>query len=146
MAKYEIKDLDQFTESARRVVFGGFGKAVSEDPDDFTDILDKLSSEEENEMNEVLTQQESLLIVKSIIRTQTHKKTNEIRYIINEKIFENVIEALNARLVSNILSNLTKKGLIESAYDDEINDFVFWVDSKTDHRNNIDHDQKPETD
>ena len=34
---------------------------------------------------------------------------------------------MNARLVSNILSSLASKGLIESAYDPEINDFVFWT-------------------
>lgn len=127
MAKFEIKDLEEFTESTRRVVFSGFGKSVQETPDDFTDMLEKLSSEEENEMNQVLSQKESILIIQSMIKTQTNKKTKQIRYIINEKIFEEIIEALNARLVSNILSNLIKRGLIESAYDDKLNDFVFWV-------------------
>lgn len=141
MAKYEIKDLNDFTESARRVVFGGFGKSIEETKDDFTDMLESLSGEEETEMNKVLTQQESILIVKSIVKTQTNKKTQAIRYIINEKVFEDVLEALNARLVSNILSNLMKRGLIESAYDDKLNDFVFWV--KEDENKNS---KKPDTD
>lgn len=140
MAKYEIKDLDEFTESARRVVFGGFGKSVEETKDDFTDMLEQLSLEEETEMNEVLSQQESILIVESIVKKQTNKKTKQIRYVINEKIFGDVLEALNARLVSNILSNLTKKGLIESAYDDQLNDFVFWVQEDADKKN-----KKPKT-
>jgi len=134
MAKYEIKNLEEFTESARRVVFGGFGKSVEETKDDFTDMLEALSDDEEHEMNEVLSQQESLLIVESIVKKQTNKKTQKTRYVVNEKIFNDILEALNARLVSNILSNLNKKGLIESAYDDELNDFVFWVkedDNKT---------------
>lgn len=140
MAKYEIKDLDEFVESARRVVFGGFGKSVEETKDDFTEMLDKLSNEEENEMNEVLGQQEALLVVKSIVKTQTNKKTKAIRYVINEKIFQDVLDALNARLVSNILSNLTKKGLIESAYDEKLNDFVFWVKDDENKKN-----KKPKT-
>lgn len=140
MAKYEIKDLHNFTESARRVVFGGFGKSIEETKDDFTDMLESLSSEEETEMNKVLSQQESILIVKSLIKTQTNKKTQAIRYIINEKVFEDVLEALNARLVSNILSNLMKRGLIESAYDDKLNDFVFWV-KEDENKNN----KKPDT-
>lgn len=127
MAKYEIKDLNEFTENARRVVFSGFGKSIEETKDDFTNILEQISSEEENEMNDVLSQQESIVIVKSIVKTQTNKKTKAVRYIISEKIFEDVLDALNARLVSNILSNLIKRGLIESAYDDKLNDFVFWV-------------------
>jgi len=141
MAKYEIKDLNNFTESARRVVFGGFGKSIEETKDDFTDMLESLSGEEETEMNKVLTQQESILIVNSIVKTQTNKKTQAIRYIINQKVFEDVLEALNARLVSNILSNLMKRGLIESAYDDKLNDFVFWV--KEDENKNS---KKPDTD
>jgi regulator of PEP synthase PpsR (kinase-PPPase family) len=134
MAKYEIKDLEEFTESARRLVFSGFGKAVEETQDDFTNMVTKLSGEEETEMNQVLSQQESILIVESLARKQTNKRTKQIRHIINEKIFTDILEALNARLVSNILSNLNKRGLIESAYDDELNDFVFWVkedDNKT---------------
>jgi len=127
MAKYEIKDLEEFTESARRLVFSGFGKAVEETQDDFTDMVTQLSGEEETEMNEVLSQQESMLIVESLTRKQTNKTTKQIRYIVNEKIFTDILEALNARLVSNILSNLNKRGLIESAYDDDLNDFVFWV-------------------
>lgn len=140
MAKYEIKDLDEFVESARRVVFGGFGKSIEETKDDFTDMLEQLSAEEETEMNEVLTQQESILIVESIVKRQTNKRTKQIRYVINEKIFGDVLEALNARLVSNILSNLTKKGLIESAYDDKLNDFVFWVKEDADKKS-----KKPKT-
>ena len=29
-------------------------------------------------------------------------------------------------MVSNMISNLVKKGLLESAFDEEKNDFVFW--------------------
>ena len=127
MAKYEIKDLEEFTESARRVVFSGFGKSIEQTKDDFTDILEQLSQEEENEMNQVLGQKESMIIIRSIVKKQKNKKTQQIRYVVNEKIFEDILNALNARLVSNILANLTKKGLIESAYDDQLDDFVFWV-------------------
>jgi len=34
---------------------------------------------------------------------------------------------MNGRLVSNMLTSLVSKGLIESAYDEQINDFVFWI-------------------
>ena len=125
--KYEISNIIEFTENARRLVFSGFGKAIKETEDEFTEMLEELSSEEENEMNLVLTQQESLLIVESIAKKQKSKKTKKIRYIISEDMFSEILEALNARLVSNILSNLAQKGLIESAYDDTLNDFVFWV-------------------
>jgi len=41
-------------------------------------------------------------------------------------------------MVSNIINSLVKKGLIETAFDSEKNDFIFWVkDNEQD---------KPETD
>lgn len=135
MSNFEIKDIEKFTESARRVVFGGFGKASKETPDEFTEMMDQLSEEEESEMDEVLCQQESLLIVESMVKKQTNKKNKKVRYILNENIFGDILEALNARLVSNILSNLSKKGLVESAYDDKLNDFVFWVPEDADKKN-----------
>lgn len=140
MPKYEINDIDEFTEHARRLVFSGFGKSIEETADDFTDMIHKLNDEEEKEMDEVLGQKESKMIVESLAHKQTHKKTKSIRYVINEEIFTDIIEALNARLVSNILSNLTKRGLIESAYDEALNDFVFWCPDDENKKN-----KKPKT-
>jgi hypothetical protein len=125
--KYEIKDIEEFTQSARRLVFAGFGKSVEETKDEFTNMLQQLSKEEEQEMDNVLSQKESILIVESFAEKQTNKKTKRQRFLVNEKIFTAILEALNSRLVSNILSNLVHKGLIESAYDEKLNDFVFWV-------------------
>lgn len=143
MSQFEIKDIDEFTESARRLVFTGFGKANEEIKDDFTDLLDELSEEEETEMNEILSYNEAKLIVESLVHKKTHKKTKKKKYIVSEKIFSDILEALNARLVSNILSNLSKRGLIESAYDDELNDFVFWIQEDDQEKQD---NKKPETD
>ena len=30
-------------------------------------------------------------------------------------------------MTSNILNGLVNKGIVETAYDDETNDFVFWI-------------------
>jgi len=124
---YIIDDLDQFTDSARRLVYNGFGKGAVEDPDEFTELVTKIEPEEEKELNKVLSHDEALIIVKSMAKEQKHKYEDKSRYLIDEKIFSEIIEAMNARLVSNILSRLASKGLIESAYDPEINDFIFWT-------------------
>jgi len=124
---YIIDDLDQFTDSARRLVYNGFGKGAVEDPDEFTELVTKIEPEEEKELNKVLSHDEALIIVKSMAKEQKHKYEDKSRYLIDEKIFSQIIEAMNARLVSNILTSLANKGLIESAYDSDINDFVFWV-------------------
>jgi hypothetical protein len=43
-------------------------------------------------------------------------------------------------MVSNIISGLVQKGLVETAFDEEANDFVFWV------KNDQEEKEKPETD
>jgi hypothetical protein len=133
---YIIDDIEEFTKSARKLVFNGFGKSIEHDPDEFTKLITEISPEELEEMNQILTQQESLIIVKNIAKEQRNKFTNKSRYIINEKLFSEIIEAMNGRLVSNMLTSLVSKGLIESAYDEQINDFVFWIKD----------DESPETD
>jgi len=124
---YIIDNLDEFTDSARRLVYNGFGKGAVEDPDEFTELVTKISPDEEQELNKILTHDEALIIVKSMAKEQKHKYEDKSRYLIDEKIFSQIIEAMNARLVSNILTSLANKGMIESAYDSDINDFVFWV-------------------
>jgi hypothetical protein len=37
---------------------------------------------------------------------------------------------MNGRLVSNLLASLASKGLVESAYDEKLDDFVFWVNEE----------------
>jgi Mg/Co/Ni transporter MgtE len=124
---YIIDDLEEFTRSARKLVFNGFNKSMGDDPDEFTKLITDITPEDLEEMNQILTQQESLIIVKNLAKEQKHKITNESRYLIDEKIFSQIIEEMNGRLVSNMLSSLASKGMIESAYDDDINDFVFWI-------------------
>lgn len=126
-SNYIIDNLDNFTDSARRLVYNGFGKGSVEDPDEFTELVTQISPEEEKELDKVLSHDEALVIVKSMAKEQKHKYEDKSRYIIDEKIFSEIIEAMNARLVSNILTSLANKGMIESAYDSDINDFVFWI-------------------
>jgi regulator of PEP synthase PpsR (kinase-PPPase family) len=131
--KFIIDNIEKFTDSARMVVFNSFGKEeMAEDPDGFMELLSMTSQEERKELDSVLTHKESLLIVEQNARKQVNKNTKEVRYLIDEKIFADILEALNSRMVSNLLANLSRQGLIESAYDDKINDFVFWtVDPKS---------------
>jgi len=126
-SNYIIDNLDNFTDSARRLVYNGFGKGSVEDPDEFTELVTQISPEEEKELDKVLSHDKALVIVKSMAKEQKHKYEDKSRYIIDEKIFSEIIEAMNARLVSNILTSLANKGMIESAYDSDINDFVFWI-------------------
>lgn len=136
-----IKDLDSFINSSRRLVFDHFGSPETSQ----IDILSELNAEDQKELDEVLSYTEALSIVQSFIKKQQHKKTSEIRYIVTDKSYLSIIHALNDRLVSNLLNNLVNKGLIETAFDEESNDFIFWV--KDEHKQDIKkNSQPPETD
>ena len=56
----------------------------------------------------------------------------------NDIIFSDIVSKLNERMTSNIVNGLVQKGLIETAFDSEANDFIFWIKE--------DENQKPKTD
>jgi hypothetical protein len=125
---FVVKDLDGFITSARKLVYNNFGDwDKSED-----DVIDSMISkpEDEAEFNQLLTQEESSVIVKNALKKQRNKTTNAVRYLICDSLFYEILNQLNDRMVSNTIGSLVQKGLVESAYDDEIDDFVFWVNEK----------------
>jgi hypothetical protein len=130
---YEIIDLEQFVESTRVLVFDSFGKTFS-DNGDMKFFIKELSIEDISELNTILTQSESMLIAKEYIK----QTKNKIR--ISDKQYMALIESLNSRMVSNMLKNLVSQNILESAYDSESNDFIFWI------KENNEEVQKPEAD
>jgi len=142
---YIINDLENFVESARVMVYDMFGKQEQKNDEiEFKYSLKELSKEDSNELDSVLSQSEATTIAKPFLKKQKHKITNIERFIISNEKFLEMIEALNSRLISNLLNYLANKGLIESAYDEKINDFIFWINDETDE--NDEEIQKPETD
>lgn len=127
MNRYIINDINQFTEYVRKLVFKEFGKT----DDQLSSMIIELNTEELIEMNKLLTQQECIAIVKGIVEITDND------YMIDENSFMKILEETNNRLISNILIDLTKKGLVESAYDSEINDFVFWIKGDEKEKNQI---------
>jgi hypothetical protein len=104
-------------------------------------LIDDVVENEKEEFDKILSHKESFIIVQELVKKQKNKKTKQIRYTLNDEIFAEIVHNLNNRMVSNIINGLVQKGLIESAFDDEANDFVFWVKDKNDHEK-----EKPETD
>lgn len=137
---YVITDLSDFTDKARSIVYNNYGSWDNES--DVEDLMDDVSENEQEDFDKMLSHQECLVIVKENLKRERNKKTKKIRYILNDEIFVEIISKLNDRLTSNIMSSLVQKGLVESAFDDEENDFVFWVKNNED-KNEI---EKPETD
>ena len=126
-----VKDIDELTNSARAIVFNNFGKNSNSKTEETTNSVDDLLLEvdpkDQKELDETLSYNESLIIVKQHIKKQIHKKTDKIRYIMNSDMFLKIIKSLNDRMVSNLLNSLVNRGLVETAYDDEDDDFIFWV-------------------
>jgi len=134
---YIISDFEEFIDTSRLLVFNSFG-SKSEEDDNRT--YTELTVDEQTEIDKILSYNECEIIAKSIVRKQVNKKTNDTRYIISDKTFTDMINSFNERMVSNLLQVLVNKGLIETAYDSESNDFLFYV---PDHLKYYD---KPETD
>ncbi len=133
---FVINDLNEFTDKTRIIVYNNFGKWESNNP--INETMDLIEESDTNDMNKVLSHEESLTIVKQVVKKQKHKKSDRVRYILNETLFAKIVQDLNARMVSNVLNELVKKGIIESGFDNESNDFVFWIKK--------DNNETPETD
>jgi len=133
MKKYIIEDLPKFIDASRTLVYNIFGdeksnKAIMEDYNLDFDI-NSLIDEQRQELDKCLSHQETELIVKEYITQKSMEETS--LYYINESQYFVFLESLNKRLVSNLIQTLVEKGALESAFDEEINDFVFWA--KTDY-------------
>jgi Mg/Co/Ni transporter MgtE len=138
---YFIKDLTAFVNYSRSLIFDTFStnqKESLKNPEKYNNFIETLSLDERQELDSVLSLEESSAIVKSMVKSQQNKKTKEIRYILTDKLFISILESLNDRMTSNILNNLVNKGLVETAYDSDTNDFIFWVKDEN--------KEKPDTD
>lgn len=137
-----VKDLDELINSTRALIFNNFGKAGDDDKGSIDDMLvTTVNEQDQKELDNILSYDESLIIVKSLIKKQFNKKSKKTRYIMTEKIFIEIIESLNDRMVSNMLNGLVNKGIVETAYDNETNDFVFWIKENDNNKT-----KKPKTD
>lgn len=134
---YIINDFAEFVDSTRVLVFNSFGS--KKDSDD-NRTYSELTTDEQIEIDKILSYKECEIIAQSIARKQVNKKTSATRYMISDQTFADIINSFNERMVSNILQGLVSKGLVETAYDSESNDFIFYV---PDHLKNHD---KTETD
>ena len=139
---FVIKNIDEFTDKARAIVYNNFGVWQNKTALDI--LVDDVKNEEKEELDKILSHQESIVIVKELAKKQKNKKLNKVRYTINDDLFAEIIDELNNRMVSNILQGLVQRGIVETAFDDESNDFVFWV--KNNEENTEEKNEKPETD
>ena len=121
----EISSMQKFTDYIRTMVYMNFAESTEEN--DITLSFEELSEKEQVELDNLLDIEECILIVKENVKVVRHKKRKEKKYLINDKRLNKIIEDINHRMVSNIIKELVAKGLLETAFDEEQNDFVFWT-------------------
>jgi len=129
----EIQDLDMLVDWSRKLVYCAFG--AKEDQQDIEVAMMEAESLEEDkesteELNQVLPLNESIALIKSYLVKKKRKSNQEIVFFISDDDYHVFLEDLNRRLVSNLIGSLVNKGVLDSAFDDERNDFIFWVKGK----------------
>lgn len=114
---YYIDDIETFLDQIRNVSFDKFLEVNKTVNDEFTSKL----SENPGEIDLTISRSEVENIAMPFL------KKNNGKYKISDKILQTIIEKLNSRMISNSLNKLVSEGVIESAFDSELNDFVFWI-------------------
>ena len=121
----EISDMKEFTDYVRKMIYVNFSEQEAES--DIQECFQGLGEAEKKEIDEVLSLEECIAIVKEQARRFKHKKTKEVKYILDSDSFDTILLSLNQRMISNIITGLTSRGFLDSAFDEEKNDFIFWV-------------------
>lgn len=138
---FQVIDVDKFIESTRVLIFNSFGKTNENQPDELSLVMEDLPKAEIEELNTVLTQEECVIMSKEFLKERRNNKTKQTVFFITNQKYMEMIECFNSRMISNMLNNLVNKGLLETAYDSESNDFVFWIKDNDKNQN-----EKPATD
>lgn len=124
---YVITDINKFVLETRKIVFGGFGQDI--DKENVDNFISELTDTDIEDLDNTLSQEECMAIVHTHVKPRK-TKSGKIKYLMSDNVFNTIIEDFNSRLVSNLLQQLVSKGLIESSYSVEDNDFIFWVNDE----------------
>jgi len=124
---YVITDINKFVLETRKIVFGGFGQDI--DRENVDNFISELTDTDIEDLDNTLSQEECMAIVHTHVEPRK-TKSGKIKYLMSDNVFNTIIEDFNSRLVSNLLQQLVSKGLIESSYSTEDNDFIFWVNDE----------------
>jgi hypothetical protein len=106
---YSITDLNEFAKSIR----DGAARSISEN---YTENLDDFITVEQ---------------IKNLIEQNHIGYDSDGLLQINENIFDNLFDYIRYDIYQVALSRLAANGHIECAWDDNSNEMVFWIDSKS---------------
>lgn len=125
----EVINLEKLVKFSRKIIFYNFDdRNKNLDDETFIQKIDSLSNgQDDKEIEKVLPYQESEAIFAEFLKSKINPNSKQKALFLKEKDYNTILEHLSERMVSNIVRGLVNKGLVESAFDNEKNDFVFWV-------------------
>ena len=124
----EVENINKLINFSRKLIYHNFDEQTSQMTDnDFFDRIDNFSETEHQELDTVLPFKESKVIIKEFLKQRRNKKTQEVKVFMRESDYSEYLDRLNHRMISNLVMEMVKKGVLDSAFDDTMNDFVFWV-------------------
>ena len=125
---FEIIDIKKFLDVTRIIVYSSFGSENNSTDTKIVSEFTDLSDQEQQEINHCLTYSETQNIAKDYILIKKSKKDKYKKiYKISDESYQLLIEALYSRMVSNMLNKMASENILESAFDEQLNDFVFWI-------------------
>jgi hypothetical protein len=113
----EIKNINNFLEKIRNKSFELF----LEINNDMNDEISKKIEENNFCVDDIITEKEVEMIVLPFL------KNNNKKYRFTKKSLDKIIENLNSRIISNSINKLASIDIFEVAYDNDLDDFVFWI-------------------
>lgn len=124
----EIIDLTKLINFSRKVIYSNIGEEHTDLSNmEFLKAIENMQENNLKELDSILPIIEAKAIFEPYLKKERNKKTFKTRISIKESDYDEVLQQLGQRMISNIVRNLVKKGLVESAFDEEKNDFVFWL-------------------
>ncbi len=118
----EISNSKKLINFSRKLVYYNFDDETAlMDDETFLDKIDNIQNDYDPEMDILLPFDECEIIFSSFTFLD-----NKLLYITDDD-YDTFLMQMNRRMISNIVQGLVKKGVLHTAFDNEKNDFIFWV-------------------
>jgi len=131
---YLIKDFNFFVKETKKVAVDNFKTFVEEKDieEEYDEVTNKITSEFieiaskakldfEEINNQIISDHECEVLMFPMIKHRDGKM------IVSEGMYFDILKCIHTRIISNTLAILASKGIVESAFDEELDDFVFWI-------------------
>jgi len=136
----EVSNSKKLIDFSRKLVYYNFDDETAlMDDITFLNKIDKIDLDYDPEMDVLLPFNECEIIFMSFTFME-----DKVLYIKDDD-YDTFLMQMNRRMISNIVQGLVKKGVLHTAFDNEKNDFIFWVKTEEEMEAE-DEEENPETD